>query len=121
MNKKNKYILTMMFIIFVLSILFVPKVFASNEPLAPWIEPGQNGVTKVDSIAKRVWPTILRVVQIAAFSGLIIAGIRYMFASATDKADIKKSMLILVTGLAIVFGASVLVEIIYNITKEALI
>ena len=41
-----------------------------------------------------------------------------MFASADQKADIKKSMIILVIGAVLVFGASTIISIIANTTAE---
>ena len=62
----------------------------------------------VTNIAANIWSTIIVIVRILAVAAVVFAGIRYMFASADQKADIKKSMGILVVGALLVFGATYL-------------
>lgn len=50
----------------------------------------------------------------AAIVTLIILGIKYMMGSAEEKAEYKKTLLPYIIGAAMVFGASVLVGVIYN-------
>ena len=53
-----------------------------------------------------VWGIILTVLQVAAIAAVVFAGVRYMFASADSKADLKKGLIHLAIGMVIVFGAS---------------
>jgi len=71
-----------------------------------------------DSAANRVWNTVINVVRILAIAAVVFAGLRYMFASADQKADIKKSMGILAVGAILVFGASFVLDLLLNVTKE---
>ena len=43
-----------------------------------------------------------------------------MFASADQKADIKKSIGILIIGAVLVFGAGVIIQVINNISSETI-
>lgn len=61
---------------------------------------------------KRVWSSLILVLQAASVAGVIFAGVRYMFASAEKKADIKASMIHLVVGMVIVFAASSVVGVV---------
>lgn len=61
---------------------------------------------------KRVWSSLILVLQAASVAGIIFAGVRYMFASAEIKADIKASMIHLVVGMVIVFAASSVVGVV---------
>lgn len=61
---------------------------------------------------KRVWSSLILVLQAASVAGIIFAGVRYMFASAEIKADIKASMIHLVIGMVIVFAASSVVGVV---------
>ena len=62
----------------------------------------------------------ITIVQILAVAAVVFAGVRYMFASADQKADIKKSMGILAIGAVLVFGATVVLSFIQNATNQVL-
>ena len=53
-------------------------------------------------------------------AAVVFAGLRYMFASADQKADIKKSMGILAIGAVLVFGATLLIRLIGNTASNIL-
>lgn len=78
---------------------------------------GGNAATTVTSAAQNVWQTVVTIVQILAVAAIVFAGLRYMFASADQKADIKKSMGILAIGAALVFGATLLINLVFNATN----
>lgn len=65
-----------------------------------------------------VWGIILTVLQVAAIAAVVFAGVRYMFASADSKADIKKQMIWLVIGAILVFGASTVIQLITNFADD---
>ncbi len=69
----------------------------------------------------KIWNTIIVVIRIAAFAGIIFAGVRYLYASADQKADLKKSLVPLVIGMVFVFASTILldfiVKIFYDVTK----
>lgn len=50
----------------------------------------------------------------AAIIILIVLGIKYMMGSAEEKAEYKKTLLPYIIGAGFVFGASLLVNVIYN-------
>lgn len=54
----------------------------------------------------------------AAIITLIVLGIKYMMGSAEEKAEYKKTLLPYIIGAAMVFGASVLVGVIYNFMTQ---
>ena len=66
--------------------------------------------------------SIINVVSIvgsaAAIITLIILGVKYMMGSAEERAEYKKTLLPYVIGAAMVFGASVLVGVIYNFMNQ---
>ena len=74
-----------------------------------------NGIVRVTG---NIWQTVIVVIQVLAVAAVVFAGLRYMFASADQKADIKKQLIILVIGAVLVFGASTVLGIISNVTKE---
>jgi len=72
----------------------------------------------VENLVNNVWGTVALVVQVLAIACVVFAGLRYMFASADAKADIKKQTVILVIGAVLVFGATWIIQIIANTTKD---
>lgn len=71
-----------------------------------------------------IMASILQVVRIVgaglAVAILLILGIKYTIASASDRADIKKSATTYVIGAIIMFGASGLLGIIQEIIENSL-
>ena len=81
---------------------------------------GGNTSNSVSNAAKGVWGTVVTIVQILAVAAVVFAGVRYMFASADAKADIKKQTVILVIGAVLVFGATSVLTLVSNATNEIL-
>ena len=77
-------------------------------------------VSDIDTAVGKVWGTILSILQIAAVAAIVIAGVRYMFASADQKADIKKGLGVLVLGAILVFAASTVVQFIISATNTVI-
>lgn len=79
-----------------------------------------TGGTKVATLVG----SILEVVRLAgagiAVVMLLVLGIKYTIASASDRADIKKSATTYVTGALIMFGASGILGIVQAIINESL-
>ena len=85
-------------------------------------EPTSQSVTgnKAITVAQRVWGTIKVIVQIAAIAAVVITGVRYMFASADGKADIKGQTIILIVGAVLVFAATTFATFVYDAAKQIL-
>lgn len=81
-------------------------------------DPGDSNIDAIDKLTNNVWGTVLTIAQILAFAAIIFAGVRYMFASADQKADIKKGLIYLVIGAILVFAASTLVKVIVNTAEQ---
>ena len=113
-----KKLMTTLSIIMIISVVFTSAfaAFAATEPTYD-----ENLVPDIiKKEAKGVWGTMIVVVQIAAVACVVFAGLRYMFASADQKADIKKSMGVLAIGAVLVFGATLVIKLIGNITTDTL-
>lgn len=79
---------------------------------------GGSGSPTLNDTAKNIWSSVTLILQILAVAAIVFAGVRYMFASADAKADIKKQMVILIIGAVMVFAASTIINVIVNVTKE---
>ena len=79
---------------------------------------GSQGSDTVIKVGQNIWATVITIVRILAVAAVVFAGLRYMFASADQKADIKKSMGILAIGAVLVFGATFILTLINTVTGE---
>lgn len=103
--------------------VFSPCVFAALDinvtkptPSDPSVDVGAN--IKLQTVGKKIWSIVRTVLRYAAIGTFIYAGVRYMIASADQKADLKKSMVPLVIGTLIVFGGTFVVEFIIKLFKD---
>lgn len=95
------------------------SVFAIPAPNGD-LTGGATGSATITGGVQNVWATVITIVQILAVAAIVFAGLRYMFASADQKADIKKSMGILVIGAILVFGATLVINLISGAANEIL-
>lgn len=90
---------------------------------AAW-DPLNNGSLTNDSMnnietgVSKVWNTVTSVLQVLAIAAIVFAGVKYMFASAEGKADIKTGMLGLVIGAILVFGASTIIKVVLKAQQD---
>lgn len=115
-SRKILYVLPILAILAVALFAFAP-VYADVSINFP--DASGNGITEVNKMVDNVWSTVLTIVQILAFAAIVFAGVRYMFASADQKADIKKGLIYLVIGAILVFASSTVVKIIVGATNSA--
>lgn len=123
MKKSRKIFATVLPILMLVAVMFVsfaPSIMAVGNATVNKINGLANGsgVNSIDTSVKKVWSTVLTILQIAAVAAIVIAGVRYMFASADQKADIKKGMIGLVVGAVLVFAASTVVQFIVTATNQ---
>ncbi len=109
----KKFMLRVMPIVLVALLVITNSVFAI-DPTEP---PKGSAISKVTNTANNLWATVSAVVQILAVLAVVVAGVRYMFASADTKADIKQQTVILVVGAVLVFAAVPALKFVQNIAK----
>ena len=80
--------------------------------------PNKNASNTLKKPFGNLWKTAIFIIQVLAVAAVVIAGLRYMFASSDQKADIKKGLIYIVIGAVIVFGAATLISLITNTFKE---
>ena len=125
MKKSKRILLRLIPVLLLVVVIFTSKGFvqatsstsssgiSTNMPTA-----GNKGITTLDDATKKVWKSVTFIFQILAIAAIIIAGLRYMLSSADQKADIKKSLSILIIGAVLVFAASTIAQIIVNVVNE---
>lgn len=119
MKKSKKILLRILPILMIGLLLVTSNVFAANDNAITAGVPTANGkIEKITNLGGKIWGTISVIVQIAAIAAIVFAGVRYMFASADDKADIKKQTVILIVGAALVFAAVPIAKFIQDTAKQ---
>ncbi|MNP37092.1 hypothetical protein D3C76_1305190 [compost metagenome] len=91
-----------------------------QDPATPNLPGTKGNVVTIIDISGNLWTTFSLVAQILAIFAIVIAGVRYMFASADQKADIKKQTIILVLGAVLVFSAIPIAEFVAKAANELL-
>lgn len=121
MKKSKKIFLRILPVLMVLMIVFTTNVFAAgfNDFNANSMNVTANTTdSRTIKSIQNAWGIILTILQVAAIAAVVFAGVRYMFASADSKADIKKQMIWLVVGAILVFGATTVIKLITNVAND---
>ena len=118
MNKKN--ILVVFLLVLAVALCF-NNVFAFSTFEVDNVKDvggTTDGMDTANNAVKRIWGTVSLILQVCAVAAVVFAGVRYMFASADGKADIKKQTVGLIVGAILVFGATTLINFVITITSE---
>lgn len=75
---------------------------------------------KIKDTVGNIWATFRTIIQVFAVGCVVFAGVRYMFASADQRADIKKGLKFLVVGAVLVFSAITVIDLVVKIFKDVL-
>ena len=120
MSTLKKVFLRAMPVVLVLMVVATSTVFGFENfstDIMQNLGDGSN-IEAADKAVNKIWGTITLILQTLAVLAIILSGVRYMFASADGKAYIKKQTLCLVVGAVLVFGASMIVSFIVNVTSD---
>lgn len=111
MKRRNK-------IIFIILLLIITIIFFETMVYSFGISDLTGTQTEIETL-KKTGNSIVKVVStvgvVASVVMLIVLGIKYMIGSTDQKAEYKKSLFPYVIGAALVFAASSIAQIIYDI------
>lgn len=119
MKKFKKIFLRVLPIVLVAVILVGSSVFGLSDGKVKEPTAGNN-TTAVTSLTNKVWGTVVVVVQVLAIAAMVFAGLRYMFTSADEKADIKGQTVTLMVGAALIFAAPLILDFVRKISSDML-
>ena len=118
MNKLKKilYILALILLmIFVIQIILPNSIFAFGvEDLTGTPVTNQDA----NNLGNKIITALSTIGSIVSVVVLVIIGIKYMFGSAEEKAEYKKSLMPYLIGAILVFAASTIASIIYSILTK---
>lgn len=113
MSRKNKIVVIIILFVVVLSFLTVSYGFGisdlkGNQVEGTTLQKAGNGIVKVVTTVGVVISVIM----------LVVIGIKYMLGSTEEKATYKKSLMPYAIGAILVFAASEIAQLIYNLANE---
>jgi len=79
-----------------------------------------GGSPTLNNSVKGIWDLTRTTLQILSVAAVIFAGVRYMVASADQKADIKKGLMWLVIGAVITFTSTTIIGFITSVADQLL-
>lgn len=103
-------------VVLMIMLVLSPMVFAADIISTSISSSGTSTQTKI--YISKIWDIVKMILQIAAIAAIIFSGVKYMFASADQKAEVKKSLGILALGAFLVFGATIFIDIILKIAED---
>lgn len=112
--KKNVIRLFFIFVVLVIAFNCFCTVFAL-DPLTVLNDVTQeddNAINEVSGPLENIYGTIFTILKIAGVAGIIVNGVRYMYAGPNDKAEIKQSLIIVIVGTILVFSTSAIVNLV---------
>lgn len=119
---KRANVLGVIFMALILISCIINVTYASGEFTVEGINSELENTdisgSKAAQSVKKIWGTILLVLQVLAVAAFCFAGVKYMFASADTKANLKNRMVGLMVGAVLVFGATGVINLIVNVTKD---
>ena len=114
MNKKKIIIkvLTMVMIVCIISMSTITSFAFDPSELTG--KPGVSGTNEVKSLGQSLVGIIQTAGIVVSVVIMLVLGIKYMMGSAEEKAEYKKSMIPYLVGAIILFGASTIVNVVYQ-------
>lgn len=121
MKKQVKIISTiLMVLVLVASVSTV--VLGSGEGLLGTIDKIGNGSgtapTQITDLGAKIVTVMQTVGIVVAVVVLLILGIKYMMGSAEEKAEYKKTMIPYVVGAILIFAATTIVKVVYDLANS---
>lgn len=116
MKKTNKIIVALCIMLTILAISVVSFGTAIDPSELTGTAPTE--VTEIKDLGNRIIGIVQTVGVVIAVVILLILGIKYMMGSAEEKADYKKSMIPYIVGAILIFAASAIVGVVYDIANS---
>ena len=112
MKKTSKLLVALCIVVAILMISISSFATTVTPSSFSVIEPTNTGT--ITTIGGQIIGIVRTVGVLVAVVILLVLGIKYMIASAEEKADYKKSMIPYIVGAVLIFGASAIAGIVYD-------
>lgn len=113
--KKTSKIVVALFVV-----LAVVMISVSSFAVAPgdFVASNPANVDTIKTLGGQIIGVVRTVGVLVSVVILLILGIKYMMGSAEEKADYKKSMIPYIVGAVLIFGASAIAGIVYDMASS---
>lgn len=115
MRKTNKIVMTLFIILAIITISV--STFATSLRPDSFIPVDPSNVDTIKTLGGQIIGVVRTVGVLVAVVILLILGIKYMVGSAEEKADYKKSMIPYIVGAVLIFAASAIAGIVYDMAS----
>lgn len=114
MKKQIKILTTVLMVVVILATLG-NVVLGAQSTIDALKNPGTvQGVDKVQNLGKQIVGILQVVGIVVAVVVLLVLGIKYMMGSTEEKAEYKKVMVPYLIGALLIFAATTIVNVVYN-------
>ncbi len=124
-NRKNVFkLLIILIFTFIMINTYTYAVLGgplNNSILNNVTDENYNTTAPILKPIKRVFSTLYTIFQIIGLAGVVYTGVKYMYAGAEDKAQIKKTLFLLVIGVMFLFAAPAIIDFIANVSNATLV
>ena len=125
MNKKVIKTISILLMMLMVAMMLSTSVFAIGEVKSPSGFDAENGFFSTDTQTTTVFQgfigTLINIIQVVgmgvAVIMLVVMAIKYVSAAPSEKAELKKSIMIYVVGAVVLFAASGILQVIKNFAK----
>lgn len=76
--------------------------------------------TSISTITDRIFATVATVANVCAIAAIVIMGLKYMFTSADERANLKQRMVPLIIGLGLIYASTQILGFIVSVGKGIL-
>lgn len=112
----KKILISLILVMFLATVVFAAKSFADDAFDIETYKTKSEKAGEAENMARTAVGSVMSITKIVtlgiAIIMLAILGMKYMMASAGDRAEIKKHAVVYVVGAVIMFGASAILQII---------
>lgn len=115
--KRNRMVKIFCVILMVCMFLSVANVAFGETTINSITGEGANLGEQGNELVKTIVSWLTGIGMAVSVIVLLILGIKYMIGSAEEKAEYKKTMIPYLIGAALVFGASFIANVVYNLFK----
>ena len=115
MKKTKKILLILLTFLIFMFIFNIDYIYAFSVTDLTGTPPSNSSITDVGNGIVTIITTIGSILSVIV---LIMLGIKYLMGSVEEKAEYKKTMIPYIIGAALVFAASTIAGIIYNIATH---
>lgn len=113
--KRNMIVKIFCIILMVCMFLSVANTVFGTTTIEEITGGGANLGTEGNKLVKTIVSWLTGIGMAVSVIVLLILGIKYMIGSAEEKAEYKKTMIPYLIGAALVFGASFIANVVYNL------